>query len=245
MSNSSSMNFQAYLKDAWKIIKQEPFIFVGGGFLYQLLFFLSQGLIFIIAGPLLGGYLLAIILYIRENKRPTFKDLFSGFKEFGNLFPYLLILLIIFIGFALLILPGLIFSTWWIYVLPLMVDRKMPFNVAMRTSMNKVNEKGFFMHLVFLLLISMIPLFILLILSSVIHGLMVLSILLPPLQFGCLASLYIDQFGRAEPDSSAAPVETGTAPLPTESTGPEPADTEVPPQQAGTAADLTDEAEET
>jgi len=193
------MNIQAYLEDAWKIIKQEPLIVVGGGFLYQLLFFLSQGLIVLVAGPLLGGYLLLIILYLRENRRPTFNDLFTGFKQFGRLFSYFLVLLVIFIGFALLIIPGLVFATWWIYVLPLMVDKKMSFGDAMRTSMNKVNETGFFMHLVFLLLVTLVPLGILTILSATIPFLTVLSVLLTPMQFGCLASLYLDKFGADEP----------------------------------------------
>jgi hypothetical protein len=69
----------------------------------------------------------------------------------------------------------------------------------MRLSMNKVNETGFFMHFVFLLLISVIPILLLNFLSAMIPLLFVLKILLPPFQAGCLASLYVDQFGRVEP----------------------------------------------
>ena len=199
MVKNPTMNFQAYLEDAWKIIKKEPLILIGGGFLYQLLFYLTQGFIVLVAGPLLGGYLLLIILYLRENRRPAFNDLFTGFKQFGSLFPYFLVLLIIFIGFALLIIPGLVFVTWWIYVLPLMVDRKMSFGDAMRMSMNKVNETGFFMHLAFLLLVTLVPILILTILSATVPFLTVLSVLLTPMQFGCLASLYLDKFRPDEP----------------------------------------------
>jgi hypothetical protein len=194
MAAPHSMDFQAYLEDAWKIIKQEPFVVIGGGFLYQLLFFLSDGFAGIIAGPLLGGYLLLIILYLRENRRPVFNDLFLGFKRFGNLLPYCFVLLFILIGLALLVLPGLILATWWIYVLPLMVDREMSFTDAMRVSMNKVIETGFFPHLVFLLLVSFIPVLLLSILTAAMPGFMVLSVLLPPIQFGCIASLYLDRF---------------------------------------------------
>jgi MFS family permease len=206
MPKNPTMNFQAYLEDAWRIIKQEPLIIIGGGLLYQLLFLLTQGVITILAGPLLGGYLLLIILYLRENRKPTFSDLFIGFKQFGNLFLFFLVLLIIFIGFALLVLPGLVFATWWLYVLPLMADRKMSFSDAMRMSMNKVNEKGFFMHLVFLLFITLLPILLLNMLTAVMPAFMVLSVLLPPFQAGCLASLYIDQFGQdvpAEPEEAA------------------------------------------
>ena len=92
MANSPTMNFQAYLENTWRIVKLEPLVLIGGGFLFQLLFFVTQGFISIIAGPLLGGYVLLIILYLRENKRPAFNDLFAGFKQFGNLFLNLLVL---------------------------------------------------------------------------------------------------------------------------------------------------------
>jgi hypothetical protein len=72
----------------------------------------------ILAGPFLGGYFLLIIYLLRDNKKPSFNDIFSGLQQFRNLFPFFLVLLIIFIGFMLLILPGLLFATWWLYVLP-------------------------------------------------------------------------------------------------------------------------------
>jgi hypothetical protein len=189
------MNFQAYLENTYKIIKEEPIILILGGLIVQLLTVFSLGLL---AGPFLGGYTLLVILYLRENRKPTFNDLFSGLQQFASLFPYFLVLLLIFLGFMLLVLPGLLLATWWLYVLPLMVDRKMPFNDAMRLSMNTVNEKGFFMHLIFLLLISVIPVMIIELISAMIPFAQVLKILIPPLQVGCLASLYIDQFKKPE-----------------------------------------------
>ena len=189
------MNFQAYLEDAYRITKEEPIILILGGLLVQLLTVFSLG---ILAGPLAGGYTLLVILYLRENRKPVFKDIFSGLQQFTKLFPYFLVLLLIFFGFMLLILPGLIFATWWLYVLPLMVDRKMSFTDAMRLSMNKVNETGFLMHLVFLLLISVIPMMLIDFVSTLLPLLFLLKIFLPPIQAGCLASLYIEQFKQEE-----------------------------------------------
>jgi len=189
------MNFQAYLEDTYRIIKEEPVILILGGLLVQLLTVFSLG---IFAGPIVGGYTLLVILYLRDNRKPTFNDIFSGLQQFTNLFPYFFVLLLIFLGFMLLILPGLLFATWWIYVLPLMVDKKISFSNAMRLSMNKVNEKGFLMHLVFLLLISVIPMLLIDFVSTIIPFLFVVKILLPPFQVGCLASLYIDQFKQEE-----------------------------------------------
>ena len=210
-----TMNIQKYLEDTYRIIREEPVILIIGGLVVQLLTILSMGTR---AGPFLGGYFLLIIYFLRDNKKPSFNDIFSGLQQFGNLFPYFLVLLLIFIGFMLLILPGFLFATWWLYVLPLMVDRKISFSEAMRLSMNKVNENGFLMHFVFLLLISVIPILLLNFLSAMIPFLFVLKILLPPLQASCLASLYIDQFGPDEPadrhEEHKGPANAGVPALP-------------------------------
>jgi hypothetical protein len=191
MADNNTMNFQAYLGNTFRAIKEEPVILILGGLLVHLLTIVSLGLL---AGPLLGGYFLLFILYIRDDRKPTFNDIFSGLQQFSNLFPFFIVLLLVFFGFMLLIVPGLLFATWWLYVLPLMVDRKIPFTEAMRLSMNKVNEAGFFMHLVFLLLISVIPFLLIDMLSAMIPFLLVLKFLLPPFQAGCLTALYVDQF---------------------------------------------------
>jgi hypothetical protein len=205
------MNFQAYLENTYRIIKEEPIILILGGLLVQLLTVFSLG---ILAGPFLGGYTLLVIHYLRENRKPTFNDIFSGLQQFANLFPYFLVLLLIFLGFMVLVLPGLLFATWWLYVLPLMVDRKMPFIEAMRLSMKKVNETGFLMHFVFLLLISVIPIMLLNFLSAMLPVLFVLKIFLPPIQVGCLASLYIDQFEEfKESDGEQNETSVGTTPV--------------------------------
>ena len=200
MADTNTMNFQAYLVDTFKAMKEEPVILILGGLLVHLLTVISMGLL---AGPLIGGYFLLFILYLRDNRKPTFNDIFAGLQQFANLFPYFLVLLLILLGFMFLLLPGLLFATWWLYVLPLMADRKIPFNEAMRLSINKVNEAGFLMHLVFLLLISVIPFLLIDMVSAVIPFLLVLKFLLPPFQAGCLAGLYIDQFNT--PSTSTFP----------------------------------------
>jgi hypothetical protein len=197
MPKTSTMNFQKYLEDTYRIIMAEPVILVLGGLLVQLLTLFTLG---ILAGPLLGGYFLVVIGLLRDKKKPFFNDIFSGLQQFGTLFPYFLVLLIIFIGFMLLFLPGLLFATWWIYVLPLMADRKISYREAMRLSMNRVNETGFIMHLVFVLLISVIPIMLLEFVSAMIPFLFVLKVLLPPLQAGCIVALYIDQFESGQSD---------------------------------------------
>jgi len=211
MPDMRSMKLQIYLEDTYRLIKEEPIILILGGLVVQLATILTMG---ILAGPFLGGYLLLIIYYLRENRKPKFNDIFSGLKQFANLLAYFLVLLTIFIGFMLLILPGLVFATWWLYVLPLMADKKISFSEAMKLSMNKVNETGFLMHLIFLLLITVLPIMLLNFISTMLPFLFVLKILLPPFQAGCLASLYVDQFKEIEDKADDDQKETSAAAKP-------------------------------
>jgi len=192
------MDFQRYLENSFRFVKEEPFILLGWSFVLQLLFIISQGFAVIFIGPLLGGYFLLTIAFLRDKKKPSYRDLLKGFEDFGRLFPYFFLLLIKAIGFILLVIPGVLFATWWIYVLPLMVDRKMSFSDAMRLSMNKVNKTSFIMHFVFLVLVYVVPIILLNILFWINPFLSIFSILLLPIQAGCLASLYIDQFKELE-----------------------------------------------
>jgi len=194
------MNFQAYLENTYRIIKAEPVILLLGGLLIQLLNSVTLSILY---GPLFGGFMLMAILLLRDEKEPAFNDLFNGFKFFRLLFPYFFVFLAKLIGFMLFVLPGVLFATWWIYVLPLMVDRKIGFGEAMRISSDKVSETGFFMHMVFLLLVYVIPVILLQILVSLLPFLMVLTLLLMPFQVGCMASLYIDQFKESATETAS------------------------------------------
>ena len=233
MSTTSSMNFQACLENTFRMIKAEPIILILGGLVVQLLTILTMG---ILAGPFLGGYFLLIIYYLRENRKPVFNDIFSGLQQFANLLPYFFVLLTILIGFMLLILPGFVLATWWIYVLPLMVDRKISFSEAMKISTKKVNETGFLMHLAFLLLITVLPMMLLNFLSAMMPFLFVLKLLLPPFQVGCLASLYVDQFKEIEEETAPIheeePAETVPENLPlAEETGDQVKEESIQPEQ--------------
>ncbi len=190
------MNFQGHLENVYRMIKNYPLVLILGGFVVALLNVCTLG---IISGPLLGGFFLMILGYMRAGGEPQFNDIFSGLKRFGDLFPFFFLSLLILFGFILLIIPGLIFMTWWIYALLLMADKGHPLGEAMRLSKAKVGEKGFFLHLVFLFLISVVPTMLISFLGAIIPLLEILHILVFPLQCGCLASLYLEQFEGLDP----------------------------------------------
>jgi hypothetical protein len=191
------MNFQAHLRNMLEMMQEEFLVLFLGGLLVQLLVSLTLG---ILAGPLMGGYLLAMMQWLRTGRRCEFNDLFSGLKRFPELFPFCIMGLLVFLGYLLLIVPGVLMTVWWVYVLPLMAHQGLSLGAAMSASKNKVSEKGFFMHLVFLLLISLVPVFVILLAAAIVPPLAVLQYFLFPLQSACLASLYLEQFTDFDPE---------------------------------------------
>ncbi len=196
------MNFQAHLENTISIMKEEFIVVFLGGLLIQILTSCTLG---ILAGPLMGGYMLVLIGWFRERKKPVFNDLFSGMQRFGQLFPLFFLGLMLLLGFMLLVIPGVIFATWWIYVIFLMVDKNMPMGEAMKISKNKVNENGFFMHLIFLFMISVVPVVLISAASTLIPPLAILQYFLFPLQSACQASLYLEQVEKLDPVNCFSP----------------------------------------
>ena len=190
------MDIEKHLKNAWLFIKEEPLYAILGGFLAILMNLASIG---IMAGPIFGSYMLGTVLYLRQGRRPVLADLFVGFQRLGEVMPFLVVTLLLILGFILFLVPGLIMMTWWVYVLLLMADQRMPLAEAMAASRRKVKEKGFFMHLVFIFLISFLPSLVINMAASVLPPLKLLQVLAIPIQAACLASLYLEQFPGVSP----------------------------------------------
>ena len=176
------MDFQKHLENMYRMLKDEFFVFVIGGLVIQFLSALSLG---ILIGPLMGGYLILMVNWLRQGTRPRFGEIFSGMQRFGELFPVFFLLLLILFGYFLFIVPGVIMTVWWIYVLFLIVDKRISLAEAMAESKAKVSEKGFFMHLVFIVLIVLIPTLMVNVITAIVPPLAVLQYLLFPHQCAC------------------------------------------------------------
>jgi hypothetical protein len=205
------MDFQRHLENCFRLLREHPLLLLAGGLLVQVLTALTLG---ILAGPLVAGFMLMLIGYFRDGRRPELNDLFSGLQRFLQLFPFFFLILLIAFGYALFLIPGVIFTTWWLYTLPLMADRRLSLGHAMRTSRRKVSERGFFMHLVFLFMITIIPSLMINIVATVIHPLEILQLFLFPLQCALLISLYLEQFAPGTPASVLPPSSEGSTPPP-------------------------------
>ncbi len=149
------MDFQGHLENVYRMVKDEPLIFILCGVLTHLLVIFSLAFL---AGPIMGSYTLMAVYYLRDGRKPAFNDLFSGLSRFGELFPYFFLIWLIIAGFFIFIVPGILFMTWWLYVLVLMADKRLSLGIAMRQSKNKVQELGLSIscHLLFHFLLSSI-----------------------------------------------------------------------------------------
>jgi len=74
----------------------------------------------IVAGPIRGGYDIAVLRLFHGDETVSFRDMFAGFSKFRNLFlTFLLYMLAILGGLILLIVPGIIllFALWPAFLL--------------------------------------------------------------------------------------------------------------------------------
>lgn len=200
------MDIQKHLENSIAIVKREPLVVIIGGFVVVVANVMSLG---ILSGPLMGGYLLMMVGMLREKSRePNFNDVFAGFTRFGQLLPFCLLSLLVVVGFIFFVLPGIVMMTWWMYVLLLMADREMLLGQAMTKSRAKVLEQGFFMHLVFAFMITIVPSLLINLSSAIFPLLKILQVLVIPFQCACLASLYVEQFDRKDVSPSSPPPPT-------------------------------------
>ena len=178
------MDFKEHLKTAWEntLLYIVPVILLT---LVQLvLITISFG---ILAPVTTAGYVQSILLALREGREPKIGDLFSEMRLFFPLLAFgILSLLAAFLGFLLLILPGilvvafLVFAT--IYMMPLMTDRNMGLLEAIKESWNMAVRKPLGDQIIFMVLY--------LVIISVGSSIAVALLLAQPLATFFLVSVY-------------------------------------------------------
>ncbi len=100
-----------------------------------------------ILGPVTtAGFMKSLLLAAKEGRTPDVKDLFSEMSLFLPLLGISFVLfVVIFIGFALLVIPGLImvFAAVFacLYVIPLMVDKRLGLIDAVKNSWDLATRK--------------------------------------------------------------------------------------------------------
>ncbi len=103
--------------------------------------------------PLFAGFFV-VNAKLLKNQAPEFTDFFSGFKFFLQLALLGVISgILIFIGFILLIVPGVYLMVSYLFAFMFVVDRGLNFWPAMETSRRSVQTRWFGIFLFFLLVV--------------------------------------------------------------------------------------------
>ncbi len=143
------------MNDAMEVYKRNFLTFLLAGILFDLLALCS---LFVLAGPLAGGMVLMCLNAMRDPEhKAKLGDLFGMFRRFGPFVALFFLMAIpVLLGYALLIIPGVLLSAVWLFPWHLMVDRHMAVIDALRTSWRIVIARGFWINLAAAALISVI-----------------------------------------------------------------------------------------
>jgi len=148
------VDFKEHLTTAW----QNTLKFIGPVLILTLAHILvSVFTLGILAPVTTAGYMQSLLLALRQGREPEVKDLFSEMRLFLPLLLFgLLVTVFLFIGFTLLIVPGilitagLIFGT--IYTVPLMTDTRRGLMEALKTSWSMATREPWTDQLILTLL---------------------------------------------------------------------------------------------
>ena len=149
---SIAVDVSRVLKNAWELFAKDIAPLLVGGLIAGILMVLT---LFILAGPLIGGLFKMVVRRVREARIAEIGDVFDCMGQLGTLFLATLVLsLSIALGLVLLIVPGLYLATIWVYVIPLIVDKRIGLGEAMSKSKELVMTHDIGTHAALLLLIG-------------------------------------------------------------------------------------------
>lgn len=149
-----NVNIGGYINKGWELLRKRTDYFI----LYTLILFIASSIpvldLFVIL-PLAAGIPIAAY-YLDSGKQIVFEDFFDGFKHFAGLLLFTFVaIILIFLGFLALILPGIYLSVGYIFAPFYIVFKGMDFWDAMETSRKLVHREwfsifGFLVVLVFI-----------------------------------------------------------------------------------------------
>jgi len=178
-----SFDFGVAFKQGWRLFVKDLGVLIIGTIVATVLSILTIG---ILAGPLIGGLYGMVVGRVRDGRTPHVGDVFGQFNRFWSFFGAFWVLAIL-IGLAsLTIVGGILLAAIWLYVFPVMVDRKMGFGDAMGESYRVV--KGAFWEHVALVIIGVV-------IGSLANG--ALMLLATPFLVALIVAAYYVAAGRA------------------------------------------------
>lgn len=144
------MDFKGLLEKTWTIFTE----FLPAMLIITLgLISISIVTLGILAPVATAGYMQSLLLAARDKRKPEIGDLFSQMRLFLPLLGFgILVFIALMVGFAMLVLPGIIMvlalAFFCLYMLPLMTDRKMGLIDAIKESGRLALEEPITEHFV-------------------------------------------------------------------------------------------------
>lgn len=188
------MNLGKPFVDAWNIYIKNFGTIIISLIIVLILSIITLG---ILSLPLFIGFQMLFVKAMRK-KKITANEVLDPIKRYFSLFfGYMGIGFMIFFGVLLLIVPGLVWASWWMYALLFIYDKNMHIEDGLRASKELVRENGTWWHLLFLAILffinialgqiiaaTNIPVWIYYILST---------LFITPITSGALACAYADE----------------------------------------------------
>lgn len=173
------MNYEKSVHKAIDIYKENWIILSVSTLVVFALGMLTLGLLF---GPLVAGLGL-MFKKAKSGEKPSFDNLFQFIGKFIMMaLMGILIGILIFLGSIILVLPGLLLATLWMYSIFAMAFDNKGIIGAMKTSWNFVIKNGLWQNLIILLAIG--------ILNCIGGAIVVGTLITIPLTFGFLTLIY-------------------------------------------------------
>ncbi len=184
----------SYLNEAIQFYRQNFFMFL---LITVVVFVLHICSLFLLAGPLMGGFLYMVLCALRrEGQKLELGDMTDAFcrKFFPLLGMFFLTLVPVLLGYSLFIIPGLLLTTIWLFSDLLMVDKDLGILDSLGKSFAIVNRRGFIENFAIAFLVISMNCGPSLVMSD--HIGLIISLLLSPLGISLMAIAYERQVGQ-------------------------------------------------
>lgn len=148
------MDFKKHLETAWNLTLK----FIAPLIIMTLVMILISVFSLGILWPVVtAGYIYSIMLVLKQDREPKIQDIFSQMHLFFPLLGFAILFIIIsMVGIILFFLPGVIFilavTFFCLYMIPLMVDKKMGLIDAIKKSCSMSLDGEIVDHIVFVVL---------------------------------------------------------------------------------------------
>jgi len=139
-----------------------------------------------------------ILRRVREGRPATYADMKEVDQIGAFAVAFVILGVLIGIGYALFVIPGLILTTMWIYALPLVVDRRIGVGEAMSESRTLAAAPGYFITFLTWLVGSLVVGIIVSVLNVVPVVGLIVGLLAVPFELAYVLSMYFQANGEGQ-----------------------------------------------